>query len=317
MGKTLGLLALPLVLAAMLVSPARAATIQDAAGLFSPDAVSQATNRLEQVERDSGMTITIETVDSLNGRSIDQTLIDHARRSGTQGMYVLIAKREHKIEAGVSTVFRRALNRGREIAIQNAFIDGLKRGDFDGALTEGVRSIGREVSQAKAANGGTLRSSGAPVAGGPLRGRGARPQSGLGTLLTIGLVIVGVLLVMRLLGNLFGAGRGYAAPGRMGPGYGPGGYGGGGGGFLSSMFGGIGGALAGNWLYDQFSGRHHGSSYNDQGVSGGDGGSDWTTSGEAGDWGGGDGGGGGGGGDWGGGGGGDWGGGDGGGGGDW
>ena len=36
------------------------------------------------------------------------------------------------------------------------------------------------------------------------------------------------------------------------PGYGGGG---GGGGFMSSMFGGIGGALAGNWLYDQFSGR--------------------------------------------------------------
>ena len=27
---------------------------------------------------------------------------------------------------------------------------------------------------------------------------------------------------------------------------------------MSSLFGGIGGALAGNWLYDQFSGRHQG-----------------------------------------------------------
>ena len=45
----------------------------------------------------------------------------------------------------------------------------------------------------------------------------------------------------------------------MGPGYGGPGYGGGGGGgFMSSLFGGIGGAMAGNWLYDQFSGRHHG-----------------------------------------------------------
>ena len=144
--------------------------------------------------------------------------------------------------------------------------------------------------------------------------------------------ILGLFLVIRILGALFSAGRGgYANQGRMGgpgggygpggPGYGAPGYGGGGGGggFMSSMFGGIGGALAGNWLYDQFSGRHHGSvdqaSYDPatgaapapdaspewgEGGAGGDWGGD--AGGAGGDWGGG----GGGGGDWGGGGGGDW-----------
>jgi len=88
---------------------------------------------------------------------------------------------------------------------------------------------------------------------------------------------------------------------------------------MSSLFGGIGGAMAGNWLYDQFSGRHQSgytdsSSYGSEpGIS--DAGSDATN--VSGDWGGG--GDAGGGGDWGGGGGGDWGGGGdaGGGGGDW
>ncbi len=116
------------------------------------------------------------------------------------------------------------------------------------------------------------------------------------------------------------------------------GYGGRGGGFFSGMLGGLGGALAGNWLYDQFSGRHSnygsadaastdyssgvpgqggdaivgadddpggGTSWDD-GAGADTGGGDWGGGG--GDWGGGDGGGdwGGGGGDWGGGGGGDW-----------
>ena len=93
------------------------------------------------------------------------------------------------------------------------------------------------------------------------------------------------------------------------------GYGGRGGGFLSSLFGGIGGAMAGNWLYDQFSGRHHGGDYADntshgadvgnQGTGSDAGGSDWSGGGAVGDWGGDAGGGG----DWGGGGdggGGDW-----------
>jgi uncharacterized protein len=81
---------------------------------------------------------------------------------------------------------------------------------------------------------------------------------------------------------------------------------------MSSLFGGIGGAMAGNWLYDQFSGRHHGSSGNmypdqtgyDQGGPADDP-STGSWGGGGGDWGGGDGGGG----DWGGGGdggGGDW-----------
>ncbi len=85
--------------------------------------------------------------------------------------------------------------------------------------------------------------------------------------------ILAVMLVLRIIGAIFRAmsgggqygggqmmgGRG-GYPGHGGPGYGGGGYGGapaGGGGFMSSMFGGIGGALAGNYLYDQFSGRNH------------------------------------------------------------
>jgi hypothetical protein len=171
------------------------------------------------------------------------------------------------------------------------------------------------------------------------------------TFLLIGLGILAVLVLLRVLGGLFGRSAGTGYPNQMGgyggprPGMGPGGpgyyggpgYGGRGGGFFSGLLGGLGGALAGNWLYDQMSGRHGGmtsagagypvdessATAPDQGGDaiigaddhGGQGGS-WDD-GAGGDWGGGDAGGdwGGGGGDWGGGdGGGDWGG---GGGGDW
>ena len=156
----------------------------------------------------------------------------------------------------------------------------------------------------------------------------------------IGLGIFGVLLVLRLLGGLFGrssagypGGMSMGGMGRPGMGPGPGGYGapgyggyggGRGGGLFSGMLGGLGGALAGNWLYDQFSGRHGGAGHSDASAypvagspdpytpSGDDfvgtnddpgGGASWgapDTGNTGGDWGGGDGGG-----DWGGGGG-DW-----------
>ena len=170
----------------------------------------------------------------------------------------------------------------------------------------------------------------------PRRGDAHGAKFGLGTLFAIGLGIVGVLLLLRVLGGVFGrAGGGYSSPMGMGgmpqpgmgpgPGYGPGyggGYGAPRGGFFSGMLGGLGGALAGNWLYDQFSGHHGGAGHSDAAAyppaespapadQGGDdfvGGNDdggqgtsWADPGGAdagGDWGGGDGGG-----DWGGGGG--------------
>lgn len=332
MFKPRWLLALPLALAASIGS-ARASSIHDNAKLFDAGTVREAQAVLDRIEAQSKLTTTIETIDTLDGESIDQATIEHAKASGTHGLFILIAKDEHKLEVRASKDYRVAFPAAREREIRNAIVDGFKKHDFNVGLMQGVEKIKEEVTLAKAENGGVLPRS-APVVvrrggvppGAGVPGRVGRPQQGfgLGSLLGIGLAIIAVLFVLRLIGGLFGAGRGgYAGPGRMGgPGYGAPGYGGGGGGgFMSSMFGGIGGALAGNWLYDQFSGRHHqGGSYMDttgsagQDVSPGDaGGDDWSGgTGVSGDWGGGDGGGGG---DWGGGGGGDWGGG--GGGGDW
>src|SRR6476646_7590377 len=99
--KTRWLLALPLAFAAMIGS-ARAATVRDNAGMFSPDAVRQAETTLGRIERDSGLTTTIETVDSLRGESIQEASLRHAQRSGTRGLYVLIAKNDHKLDVRYS-----------------------------------------------------------------------------------------------------------------------------------------------------------------------------------------------------------------------
>jgi uncharacterized protein len=319
------LLALPVAMAVMLgASGAQASTIRDTAGMFSPDAVRQAQAQLDKIEREYQLPVTIETIETLDGEPVAEVAIDHAKRSGTHGIYILIAKREKAFDIAVSKQYQRALDKTRERAIRAKFLEEFKAKDFDAGLLAGVKAIGTESAEARATYG-TLREN-VPAArrvGVPLRRGAGGGGFGLGSLVGIALAIVGVLFVVRLLGSLFGgaAGAGMGGPGRMGAGYG-GGYGGGGG-FMSSLFGGLGGALAGNWLYDQFSGRHHGgygdSTSYDQGSvadpgapaddwsggnvsggwgdSGGDGGGDWGGSG--GDWGGG-------GGDWGGGGGGDW-----------
>ena len=95
-----------------------------------------------------------------------------------------------------------------------------------------------------------------------------------GTFLLIGLGILAVFIVLRVLGGLFGRSAGAGYPNQMGamggprPGMGPAGPGYYGGArlrgpgrwrrFFSGLLGGLGGAMAGNWLYDQMSGRHGG-----------------------------------------------------------
>ena len=310
------LLALPALLIAT-SGPLMAAEIKDKAGLFSQEAVKKALSELDRVEREYKVPVTIEVVKSLEGDPIGEVTTRHARQSAAKGMYVLIAKDDHKAFAEVEKSYRSALTRDRLNAVVDAFDEQFKKKEFDAGLLRGVAKIESTVAEARpAAN--ARRAAQAPVAGRPASG-------GLSMWLTIGLGILALLIVIRILGALFSGGnRGYAGQNRMmgpggmggGPGYGQPGYGGGGGGgFMSSMFGGIGGALAGNWLYDQFSGRHHDTSMGQSNLdpnagNPADASPEWGGGGAEGDWGGGGADAGGGGGDWGGGGdaggGGDW-----------
>ena len=305
----------------------RAATIRDEAGLFSDRAVNQARSELERIERETKIQATVETIPSLEGDNIRDVLDRHAKEAQASGLYVLIAKKETKIEVEASRHIRAVMPAARIDAIKEAFLGGFKQKDFDAGLLQGVKAIGQEAELTRADTPVVARARpGGAVARRPFAGPdrvNPAPRGGggfgLGSLLGIGLLVVGGLFLFRLIGSLLGGGmnRGYGGPGGpMGrPGYGAGG---GGGGFMSSLFGGIGGAMAGNWLYDQFSGRHHGGGYaenasydpgasNDPGAAGADAGpDDWGGGGSVGDWGGGDASGGdAGGGDWGGGGGGD------------
>jgi uncharacterized protein len=346
------LLAIPVMLAATVVAaPAaeHAATIRDRGEMFSKDAVEKSKAILDKVAHSSGVDIVIETIESIPGlnknassekrrRAIDDLAGERDKAIHDEGIYVLMSKHDHVIShVLVRERLTDVLPVGKRDSIRDAFVEEFKKeGGFDAGLLSGARAIEKALQGVSA--------HAAPVAhrGGIERvqhradgGRMPAGRSTLGTFLMIIVGIFGVLLVLRLIGGLFSRSVGQNYPGGMGapgpgmgggPGYYGGGYGGRGGGFFSSMMGGIGGALAGNWLYDQFAGGRHGNygsadagyvpdstAAPDQGgdaIVGADddpgGGTSWDDAG-GGDVGGG------GGGDWGGGGGGDWG----GGGGDW
>jgi hypothetical protein len=322
LSRRLALPALALALAATI--PASAATIRDGANMFGADALREANKILDQAERANNIPITLETVETINGRNIEDVIPERARAEGIKGLYILIPKKEHKIEVDASGEYARAITRDRRVAIRNGFLAGFAARDFDAGLINGSKVAAREVAEAK-----SLARSTAPVPAGRGNRNVPAPKQGGGlpSWLPIVLLIGGAFLAFRVIKSLFGGNRsagGYMRPGpggmggpAQGPGYGGGyGGGGGGGGMFGNIMGSIGGAMAGNWIYDQMSGRRgqdSGASYTPEtppadggawGGGGGDGGADWGGGGGdgGGDWGGG---GGDGGGDWGGGGGGD------------
>lgn len=136
-----------------------ASAIQDAAGLFDADRVAEAARRLRDLEQEVRVPTVIETVESLRGKPVDEVATASARRSGTDGVFILIAKRETKIEVLPSHRLESALPVAKRIAIRSAFIDQFRKADFDAGLMQGVEAVAtalrdaiREDKHPKAAN---------------------------------------------------------------------------------------------------------------------------------------------------------------------
>ncbi len=342
--------ALPLVVCAALAAPQLgAAEVRDRGGIFTAEAIKKAETVLDRIERRTKVPVVIETIGAIPGlerdasasekrTAVDELAEKRAREIGYEGVYLLISKADQVFSPMlVGEQLAPLLPREKRREVRDLLNREFKLRRFDEGLIKTAEYLDDALATAPAAVQRHRAVAGVPVQRREVVKGG---RFGLGTLLAIGLGIFGVLLLVRVLGGVFGrAGGGYSSPMGMGgmpgpgmgqgPGYGPGyggGYGAPRGGFFSGMLGGLGGALAGNWLYDQFSGRHGGLGQSDAAaypaaeppasadrggdnfVGGDDDGGQGTSwadpggddAGGGGDWGGGDGGG-----DWGGGGGGD------------
>ena len=155
-------------------------------------------------------------------------LPERAKQNRAKGLYVLIAKKETKIEVESSREYAKALTKARNQEVRSAFIEEFKKRDFNAGLNSGDRGDrkGARRGQGRVRRRHPSRGSPPPrVAArhrGPARAsprhlRGGGGGFGLSSLLGIGLLILAVLFGIRLLGSLFGGGnRGYAGQQRMG-----------------------------------------------------------------------------------------------------
>jgi glc operon protein GlcG len=93
--------------------------------------------------------VVIETIESLEGQTIEEATRRHAEKAGTEGLYILISRRDHKIEVWVSKRAAAIVPETARKQIQNSLIQHLASGNFDVALEFGVGNIARIASQAQ------------------------------------------------------------------------------------------------------------------------------------------------------------------------
>jgi glc operon protein GlcG len=141
------------------------ASVLDGARLFSEEGRTRAQQTLDHLARQHGVSAWIETVEALDGRSIETASREAAEQRGGRGIFVLIARRDRKIDVVVPAALRDRIDEPARATIQEAFIAGLKAGDPDRALSDGLRRL-LEVADAHPVRAG---GGAAPVARGQVR----------------------------------------------------------------------------------------------------------------------------------------------------
>jgi uncharacterized membrane protein YgcG len=117
--------------------------------MFSAGAIRQAKATLDRVEAKSGNPVVIiETVETLGGEPADRFAVEHARRSGIRGVFILIARKEQKLEVLGSGRYREILTADHRKVIRDAFFEGFRRQDFNAGLTQGTEAIARVIATA-------------------------------------------------------------------------------------------------------------------------------------------------------------------------
>ena len=265
------------VLAALLsgasVTQAQNGAIRDTAAFFSEAAKSEAGRSLTEIGRRFRKDLVIETYREIPetvrqgvdlkdkpavSRMFEQWTVQQARQLRVNGIYVLLTKEPAHLQVvvGNETQNNAFTLRDRD-ALAGLMLGKLRNQQNDAALLEGVNFVFNTM-----AGHAALRTRpNAPAAGATTAPAGrSEGSSPLGTILAVvlGLAVVWLVIgLFRSISRSSGAGAG-AGPVSSG------------GGFFSSLLGGMFGAAAGMWLYDQFSGDH-GSAWgadHDRGSSG-------------------------------------------------
>lgn len=269
-------------LVALAAVSASAAEIVDRGEFFTAEAMKSANRTVSELESKYRRQIHIETyaavpsdkaaaVAKMSKAERDAFYVswikDRAKATKAQGLFVLVTKEPAHIHVRADQLLERQgfTSQSRQHVVE-AMAVGFREKKFDEGLSQGLAQIGTEFGKlsgtSATAHSRTLPPAPMPQQSPRVRHAPSASGNNYGGIVMIGLLIVGGLILLSVLGRAFSGGGMGGAPGM------------GGGGFGTGLMGGLLGALAGNWLYNSFSG-HHGQAFGGEQQSnlGDDGGS--------------------------------------------
>ncbi len=146
-------------------------SVLDGAGMFSEVAIREARGELARIDRTFDVRVNVETVESLRGQGIDEFATRRAEQLGHQGIFVLIARKEHKADVLASPrALREELGIARLNAIRDTFTDQFRKDQLDLGLTKGIQAASAALGAIRPAARaeGTVASVGPGAATSPL-----------------------------------------------------------------------------------------------------------------------------------------------------
>ena len=121
--------------------------IRDVAKMFDPDATAQAEAALKDLERESGVPVFIESIESLGGEPVEAVTLRRAQQSKRKGVYILLAKADSKLEVIVSKEFQKAIPTPARAAIRETLVAEFKDQKYDEGLNRAVTTLRRVMPE--------------------------------------------------------------------------------------------------------------------------------------------------------------------------
>lgn len=217
--------------------------INDFAGVMDPGTVSKLNQLGLEVEQKTKAQISVVTIKSLDGETVEQFAVDLFKAWGVggkqdnRGILVLLSvgDRKYRIETGYG--LEPILTDGKVGGFGREMVPYLRQADYSAALELMTNRIAQTIAQ----------DAGVTLTGTTVRPRRKRSNSGIPTWLILLLFILFPVFgsFLRMLGLARPRRRGYWGGGGFGGGFGGGGFGGGGFGGGGGGFGGFGGGSSG------------------------------------------------------------------------
>ena len=218
------------------------ADVSDPVSFFSKEAVEKANTKIQEIKSKTGKEFVLETLDSTNSTNPSDFAMERAKTLKVNGVYVLISKKEKKIEIKVGNKTKSAFTDSDTSALKGKLIEAFKTQNFDSGLDNAVTYYSAVILSA--ANSKSTKRTAENI---PSTTNTAPSSNSGGGFSILSIVLIGLVLfiLFRVISGMLGGG--------LNPGMG--GMGGGGMGFFGSLMTGMLGAVAGNWLYDKFMGN--------------------------------------------------------------